>query len=55
MRDLADALGHSDSRITERHYVHFSKKHRAKAISENAPVFGFVADNTVVPIHGAGR
>jgi integrase len=52
MKDLADVLGHADSRITERHYVHFSKGHRARVTIASAPVFGFEKDDRVVAIGG---
>jgi integrase len=50
MKDLADVLGHADSRVTEKYYVHFSKGHRARVITASAPVFGFERDDTVVAI-----
>jgi integrase len=36
---IAAALGHSDSRITERHYAHLQPDHVADAIRANLPTF----------------
>ena len=36
---IRDALGHADTRMTERHYAHLSQSHLAKAIRANLPSF----------------
>lgn len=37
MKVIAEALGHADSRITERHYAHLAPSHVASVIRENLP------------------
>jgi len=36
---IAAALGHSDTRMTEKHYAHLNPNHIAKAIRKNLPRF----------------
>ncbi|WP_348264316.1 tyrosine-type recombinase/integrase [Telmatobacter sp. DSM 110680] len=38
---LAEHLGHKDTRITERHYAHFSQGYRQMMVRQKAPGFGF--------------
>jgi len=45
---VARNLGHSDTRMVERHYGHMSPSHIADAIRSSAPKFGFPRDNVVV-------
>ncbi|MDH5328256.1 MAG: site-specific integrase [Gammaproteobacteria bacterium] len=42
---IAAALGHSDTRMTERHYAHLMPSHVADTIRSNLPAFGVVTDN----------
>ena len=42
---IAEALGHSDTRITERHYAHVSPSYVADTIRANLPVLGIESDN----------
>jgi integrase len=45
---VAKNLGHSDTRMVEKHYGHMSPSYVADAIRAAAPGFGFVADEKVV-------
>jgi integrase len=45
MRTIADQLGHKDTRITERHYAHLSRKHVRDTIRRNLPSFGLGNDS----------
>jgi integrase len=47
MRYVADALGHSTTIMTEKHYAHLAPSHVAEVIREKAPVFGFGKSNVV--------
>lgn len=47
---VAKNLGHSDSRMTERHYAHLSPSVEADMIRRAAPTFDFGADSNVVGI-----
>jgi hypothetical protein len=40
MRYVAEALGHSPTAMTERHYAHLAPSHVADTIRKHAPVFG---------------
>jgi integrase len=42
---VAKNLGHSDTRMVEKHYGHLAPDYMKKAIKENAPKFGFRLDN----------
>lgn len=44
---IAVALGHADTRITEKHYAHLQPDHVAKIIRANVPSIGFERDNLV--------
>ena len=46
-------LGHSDTRMAERHYSHLSRSFVADAIRAGAPRFGLTNDERIVPIAGA--
>jgi integrase len=50
---VAKNLGHSDTRMVERHYSHLSPSFFANAIRAGAPRFGLTSDDKVVPIAGA--
>jgi integrase len=45
---VAKNLGHSDTRMVEKHYGHMSPSHVADAIRANAPKFGFKPSKRVV-------
>jgi integrase len=49
---VAENLGHSDTRMLEKHYGHMSKSHVAEAIRAGAPRFGFKADTKVAVLGG---
>ncbi len=45
LKVIAEALGHADTRITERHYGHISEEYVARQVRANLPSFGFEPDN----------
>jgi integrase len=47
---VAENLGHSDTRMVEKHYGHMSKSHVADAIRAGAPRFGIKADANVTAL-----
>lgn len=49
---VASALGHSDTRMVEKHYGHLSASHVAEIIRENLPSFGEEPASKVRSIHG---
>ena len=49
---VAENLGHSDTRMVEKHYGHMSKSHVAEAIRAGAPRFGFKPDTKVAVLGG---
>ena len=38
---IADQLGHTSTRITERHYAHLGNEYKRKTIHRTLPEFGF--------------
>src|SRR5262249_24088237 len=50
---VAQALGHVDTRMVEKHYGHLAPSYEADAIRKAAPRFGIKAGN-VRPLHGKG-
>jgi integrase len=48
---VAKNLGHSDSRMVEKHYGHLEPSFIADAIRAGAPRFGTVASGPIVPLH----
>ncbi|WP_439602638.1 tyrosine-type recombinase/integrase [Devosia sp.] len=50
---VARNLGHTDTRMVEKHYGHLSQSYVADAIRAGAPRFGTGAESTVVAIDGA--
>lgn len=52
---IANALGHSDTRITEKHYAHVAPSYVEKTIRANLPDFGGFQQGKVVPIGTARR
>lgn len=51
---VAKNLGHSDTRMVEKHYGHMRRDYVKKVINDHAPRYGLVADQTIVPLN-AGR
>ena len=47
---VARNLGHSDTRMVERHYGHLAPSYVADAIRAAAPKFGIKPDRKVAPI-----
>jgi integrase len=47
---VAKNLGHSDTRMVEKHYGHLAPSYVADAIRAGAPKFGFKRDKRVVPL-----
>jgi integrase len=47
---VAKNLGHTDTRMVERHYGHLSETYIASAIRAAAPQFGFVEPGNVTPL-----
>ncbi len=45
MSVVAKALGHSDTRMTEKHYAHLAPSYVAETIRANLPKFGIEAEN----------
>lgn len=51
---IAEALGHADTRITQRHYGHLAPSYVAQVIRQNLPEIGLEATN-IEPIRGPKR
>ena len=47
---IAAALGHADTRMTERHYAAFAPSYVARMIRENLPTLGIVEPDAVTPL-----
>jgi integrase len=47
---VASNLGHSDSRVTEKHYAHLGASFIADQLRRLGPDFGTVPDSTIVPM-----
>lgn len=45
MKVIAELMGHSDTRITEKHYAHINDDYVAKTLKSNLPSFGIKANN----------
>lgn len=52
---IAAQLGHSDTRMTEKHYAHLSPWYVAETVRTNMPDFGIVAAGELIPIARASR
>jgi integrase len=52
---VAKNLGHSNTRMIEKHYGHLTDSHRKTEIQKGAPTFGFAIDEKVVAIQGKTR
>jgi integrase len=50
MRYVADALGHANTIMTEKHYAHLQPNHVADTIRKHAPIFGLAKSN-VADLH----
>jgi hypothetical protein len=51
---IVSNLGHSDTRMTERHYAHLVPSHVAQVIRATMPKLGLVEPGPVVPLVPAG-
>ena len=52
---IAAQLGHSDTRMTERHYAHLSPSYVAEAVRASFGTLGIVpTESVVVPLRSAG-
>ena len=47
---IAANLGHSDTRMTERHYAHLVPSHVAQVIRATMPKLGLVEPSLVMPL-----
>jgi integrase len=47
---IAAQLGHSDTRMTERHYAHLAPSYIAETIRAALPALGIVDDTNVAPL-----
>jgi hypothetical protein len=47
---VAEALGHSDTRMVSKHYGHLSPSHVASEIRANLPALGVAIDRRVVAL-----
>jgi integrase len=52
---IAAQLGHSDTRMTEKHYAHLAPSYVADTIRAHFPTLGIGGDTVVVPIERAKR
>jgi integrase len=50
---VAQNLGHSDTRMVEKHYGHLAPSYKAAMIRKTAPKFGFKIDSKVETLRGA--
>ena len=50
---IAAQLGHTGTRITEKHYAHLAPNYIAETVRAALPPLGVVDDPTVVPLRGA--
>jgi integrase len=48
---VAKNLGHTDTRMVEKHYGHLAPSYIVDAIRAGAPRFAAASDTTVVPLH----
>jgi integrase len=51
---IAEQLGHADTRMTEKHYVHLAPSYVADTIRAHFPVLGIASETTVVPMQRKG-
>jgi integrase len=52
---VATQLGHTDSRMVEKHYGHMSASYVADTVRNAFTDMGLVRDTNVMPISAAGR
>ena len=52
---VAKNLGHSDTRMVERHYGHLAPSYVAESVRKHAPKFGKVTASNVTPMAGRSR
>ena len=50
MQVVSENLGHSDTRMVEKHYGHLAPSHKRDAIRAGAARFGLVAASNVRPL-----
>jgi integrase len=50
---IAEQLGHSDTRMTEKHYAHLAPSYVADTIRAHFPTLGIAEDDDVVPLRPA--
>jgi integrase len=55
MQVVSENLGHTDTRMVEKHYGHLAPSHKRDAIRAGAARFGVVAASKVRPLQGVGR
>ncbi len=47
---IAAQLGHSDTRMTEKHYAHLAPSYIADTVRAALPGFGILGETNVVPL-----
>jgi hypothetical protein len=52
---IAANLGHSDTRMTERHYAHLVPSHIAQVVCATMPKLGLFDPSSVVPLAPSQR
>jgi integrase len=55
MAVIAAQLGHSDTRVCEKHYAHLTPSYIAETIRKNLPDFGIVAESNIVNLPVAAK
>ena len=50
---IARNLGHTTTRMVERHYAHLGPSYEVDAVRKSAPRFGFRPDRKVAALRGA--
>jgi len=55
LKAIAAAMGHSDTRMTERHYAHLSDDYVAEQVRDNLPTFGPIPARNVADLDRARR
>ncbi|WP_336489381.1 tyrosine-type recombinase/integrase [Methylobacterium nigriterrae] len=49
---IAAQLGHTDTRMTERHYAHLAPSYVSDTVRAALPAYGLLEEPTIVPLHG---
>ena len=52
---VAKNLGHTDTRMVEKHYGHLAPSYIVDAIRNGAPKFGVVGEQKIVPLPALSR